>query len=90
MDQRMTPKQNIQERLTEVFREVFEDDALTIGPETTAADIPGWDSQTNITLVVATEARFGITFRTAEIEQLRNVGDLIELVSKKRTGEIPQ
>ena len=55
-------------QLTDVFRDVFDDDALVIGPDTTADDVPGWDSQAHISLVVATEMRFGIRFRTAELE----------------------
>ena len=69
--------------LTRVFRDVFDDDEINLDPETTAADIPGWDSQTNITLVVATEHQFGIQFRTAEIERLRNVRDFVELIQAK-------
>jgi acyl carrier protein len=71
------------DRLTDIFREIFDRSDLTIAPETTAKDIPGWDSQTNITLIVATESHFGIRFRTAEIEQLRKVQDLADLVRAK-------
>jgi acyl carrier protein len=69
-----------------VFREVFDDEALTIRPETTADDIPDWDSQANITLIVAAEQRFDISFRTAEIESLRNVGEFVHLIRSKRLG----
>ena len=44
--------------LVEVFRDVFDDDSITIGPETTAADIEGWDSQAHVSLIVATEMRW--------------------------------
>jgi acyl carrier protein len=70
--------------LTSVFREVFDDDGLTIHAETTADDIPGWDSVTNITLIVAAEQRFDISFRTAEVESLRNIGEFIQLIQLKR------
>jgi acyl carrier protein len=84
MDTRMAMNQReTYDRLTDIFREVFDRSDLTIGPETTAKDIPGWDSQTNITLLVATESYFGIRFRTAEIEQLRRVQDLADLVRAK-------
>jgi acyl carrier protein len=76
--------------LTDVFREVFDDEALTIHPGTTADDIPGWDSQANIILIVAAEQRFDITFRTAEIESLRNVGEFIQLIQSKRPASNPQ
>lgn len=72
--------------LTGVFREVFDDETLTIRSETTADDISDWDSQANITLIVAAEQRFGISFRTAEIESLRNVGEFVHLIQSKRRG----
>lgn len=73
--------------LTQVFRDVFDDDDITLSPETTADDIAGWDSQAHVNLVVAAEARFGIRFRTAELESLHNVGDFVQLIaSKQRKG----
>lgn len=76
-------EQKIYAALTGVFRDVFDDDRITIGPETTASDIDGWDSQAHVTLVVATEMKFGIRFRTAEFEKLRNVGDFVRLIESK-------
>ena len=71
-------------RLTELFREIFDDDALVLKPEMAAADIPGWDSMNHITIVVAAEQRFGVRFQTSEIEELRDVGEFIALIAKKR------
>jgi acyl carrier protein len=65
------------EKLTEIFREVFGNDDIVLRPETSAADIEGWDSFTHLNLIVATETRFGIRFRTSEIEDLQSVGDLV-------------
>ncbi len=76
-------EQDIYQALTAVFRDVFDDDGIVIGAGTTADEITGWDSQAHVTLVVATEVRFGIRFRTAEIEQLRNVGDFVRLIETK-------
>ena len=45
----------IRERLTQVFREVFDDDALAIHDAMTAEDIEAWDSLNHVNLVVATE-----------------------------------
>lgn len=73
-------EQEILETLSDVFRDVFDDDAIALRRHTTAEDIGGWDSQAHVTLVVATEMRFGIKFRTAELERLRNVGDFIDLI----------
>jgi acyl carrier protein len=76
-------EQEIYQSLTAVFRDVFDDESIVIGADTTANDIDGWDSQAHVTLVVATEVRFGIRFRTAELEQLRNVGDFVRLIETK-------
>ncbi|HWL82827.1 MAG TPA: acyl carrier protein [Roseomonas sp.] len=69
--------------LTEVFQEVFDDDDIALHPETKADDIPGWDSQAHVNLVVAAEMRFGVRFRTAELESLHDVGDFVKLIAGK-------
>ena len=69
--------------LNGVFRDVFDDDSIAVGPGTTAADIPEWDSQAHISLIVAAEERFGVRFRTAEIEGLKDVGDFVRLIHTK-------
>jgi acyl carrier protein len=78
--------QDTYQELTSVFRDVFDDETITLGPETTSNDIAGWDSQAHVTLIVATEMRFGIRFLTAELESLRNVADLVRLIEAKRAG----
>lgn len=70
-------------RLTDVMREVFDDEALQISAATSAEDVHGWDSQAHITLIVATEMAFSIRFRTSELEGLRNVGELAQLIGRK-------
>jgi acyl carrier protein len=72
--------------LNQVFRDVFDDDDIVVTPETTAADIDGWDSQAHVNLIVAAEVRFGIRFRTAELESLHNVGEFIQLILAKSGG----
>jgi len=71
--------------LTPLFQEVLDNPSLALTPETQAADVPGWDSVAHITLVVVIEQKFGIHFNTAEIEELRNVGDLAKLIFSKKS-----
>lgn len=77
----------IESRLTPIFRDVFDDDALTLRPEMTAADVPEWDSFNHINLIVATEAKFGIKFQTAEIESLKNVAHFEDLIARKLAAQ---
>ncbi len=72
--------------LTDVFRDLFGDPALQLKPETTAADVPGWDSFNHLNIVAGAEERFGVRLGTREIDGLRNVGDLARLILKKRGG----
>jgi acyl carrier protein len=73
----------ILQQLTEIIRDVLNDDTLTLKPDTVAADVPEWDSFNHINIVVATEAKFGIKFKTAELEQLRNIGEFVALIKQK-------
>jgi acyl carrier protein len=79
----MTDTEQIYQRLTEIFREVFDDPSLVPTPQMKAGDVPEWDSFNHINLIVAIEARFKIKFKSTELESLRNVGHLVELIEKK-------
>jgi acyl carrier protein len=69
--------------LTEIFQDVFLRDDFALTPELTARDVAGWDSFKQIEIVLAAEERFGIKFNTRELDSLRNVGDLIRVISAK-------
>jgi acyl carrier protein len=70
------------ESVQEVFREVFEDDALVITRATTAKDVAEWDSLTHVTLLVSLENRFGVRFKSAEVTGLKDVGELFDVLSR--------
>jgi acyl carrier protein len=72
------------EELQDVFRTTFEDDDLVISRSTTANDVVGWDSLTHVTLLVSLEERFGIRFKSSEVADLKNVGELADLVERYR------
>ncbi|MEO6527841.1 MAG: acyl carrier protein [Gemmatimonadaceae bacterium] len=71
-------------RLTELFRIVFDDDTLVVTPETTAADVSGWDSLTHVTLMLNVEREFGVRFSSREVAMLKNVGELVQLVASRQ------
>ena len=67
---------NLQKRLEEVFHEVFDDDDLVLTDETTASDIPAWDSVAHINLMFSIEQAFGVRFSGNELAQFKNIGEL--------------
>jgi acyl carrier protein len=76
-------EQQVRTKLTEVFRDIFEDDGLELRDTMTAADVEGWDSLSHVNMVVAVEKIFRTKFTTKEIGALANVGDLVTLVLRK-------
>ena len=74
------------EQLTEVFRDVFDDDELVIDASTTAQDVEGWNSLAHIRLVVSIEKAIKLRFSAAEIGSLKNVGDMVELILLKQVN----
>mgnify|MGYP000886622418 CR=1 FL=1 len=74
---------DIQERLTKVFRTVFDNESITLTPDLTADDVDEWDSLSHINLMLAIELEFGIEFSQSEIQNFSNVGELIECVKTK-------
>lgn len=71
--------------LEEVFADVFMRDDISLRPETTAADVNGWDSFRQIEILMAVEERLGAKLTTREIDDLKNVGDLVAAVRKHLT-----
>lgn len=69
--------------LNEIFRQVLDNNSITLTPTMTAEDVDGWDSMNHIFIVVEIEKRFGIKFQAAEMEELKNVGELAALVREK-------
>jgi acyl carrier protein len=76
----------ITQTLTDVFRDVFDNAALSLTDATTAHDVEGWDSLQHINLIVAAEKRFKVKFTTREVNGLANVGDFVSLIAKKLGG----
>lgn len=73
----------IYSKLTNVFREVFDEDDLKLTPEMTADDVDGWDSLSHIRLILAVSKSFDVKFSASEIGGLKNVGQLVDLLQKK-------
>ena len=76
--------QEIFDRLNDVFRDVFDDDSLTVTAATTAADIEDWDSLSHITLVSAVEDEFRMKFSMKEVVEMKNVGDMVAIIAERR------
>lgn len=71
------------ERLTQVLRDIFDNETLAVTPELNARAVEGWDSLSNVRLFIELERVFGVRFSAIEISSLKNVGQLAELLERK-------
>lgn len=66
--------------LNEVFRDVFDDEGITVSDKTTADDIEEWDSLEHINLLAAVEQAFGIKFNMGQVVSMKNVGEMADII----------
>lgn len=76
-------REGIYEKLNAVFQDVFDDDSITVNDATTANDIEDWDSLEHINLIVAVEKKFGIKFNMGEVNDFKNVGEMVDTIIKR-------
>jgi acyl carrier protein len=67
----------------EIFRNVLDDPSLMITRESNASTVEDWDSLAHVNLVTAIEKRYKIRFALGELQELKNVGDMIDLIQEK-------
>ena len=70
-------------KLNEVFRDVFDDEDITVTDTSSAKDIEDWDSLSHINLVVAVEKEFGIKFSMGETQKMKNVGEMADIILER-------
>jgi len=76
-------QEQIYAELTKIFRDVFQDDNISVTAATTAEDVAGWDSSAHVNLILAIELELSVVFNTSEIDEMRTVEDLAEAIERK-------
>ena len=74
------------DKITTIFRIVFNDEAIILNNDTTANDVGSWDSLTHMIMIAEVEEAFSIKFKLREINKLKDVGALVELINSKISG----
>ena len=73
-------KEEIFVKLNEVFRDVLDDESITVSETTTADDIEEWDSLEHINLLAAVEQEFGMKFNMGQVVSMKNVGEMADII----------
>ena len=76
-------KNEAMERLTKVFRNVFDDAEIVLTDATSAKDIEDWDSLEHINLIAAVEKEFKMRFTMKEVSGMKNVGEMAAIVAER-------
>lgn len=71
------------DKLQQIFRDVFDDPSIELEPGMTADDIPEWDSLSHVRLMLEVSKAFGVRFSASEVSSLNNVGELEALIASK-------
>ena len=75
-----------QEEILRWLAELFEQEPEKVRPETLREDIPTWDSLGVLTLMAAMDKKFGVLLTNREIEAMKRVDDVLEVL--KKNGKI--
>lgn len=76
-------REEIFDNVNEVFRDVFDDESITVCETTTADDIEDWDSLEHINLVLAIEQKFKVKFTMGEVTGMKNVGEMADIIMER-------
>ena len=76
-------REEILNKLTGIFRSIFNDQNLEIGDDLTANDVENWDSLTHMLLISEVESNFSVKFKLKELNKMHNVGDMVNFIQEK-------
>ncbi len=77
-------KDDILDQLVEMMRDYFDEPDLALDRDSTAREVAEWDSLAHVNIIAGVESTFGVRFAISEIESLKSVGDLVDLVVAKK------
>ena len=77
-------KKEILEKIKPVFFKVFDNKNIKIDYNSSPETIEQWDSLAQINLIVGIEKLMKIKFNVSELANLKNVGEIVDLVLTKK------
>lgn len=69
-------------RVQTIASDILNLPGLQLTEETTARDVPGWDSLTHVQIIIGVEQAFGIRMSATEVAQLENAGSLVDVIQR--------
>lgn len=72
------------DKICSAFNLAFGTDRASIRPESSPADILGWDSLGHVKLIGELEKAFNTTFEVDEVMEMEDVSAILDVISSKR------
>ena len=76
-------RDQIGERIANALATVLGHRQFELNDSLVASDVEGWDSLTHMSIITAVEKEFSVRFKLKEINKLKDMGSLIDLVEGK-------
>ena len=73
----------VTDRLKKIILDVLKLDEFDFQDNTTADQVPGWDSLSHLNVITAVEKEYSIRFKAYELLKLKDVGDLQDVINSK-------
>jgi acyl carrier protein len=84
----MSDTDDILTKVRQAFQAAFEIDPQSVSIETTASDIPGWDSVGHLSLGASLEETFGISLDVDDLMEMENVREIVRIIDAKLSKKV--
>lgn len=76
-------EKDILQEVEKLCREVCDNSSIVLNETTSANDVDEWDSFAHVSLIMSIEKHYGIRFALGELQNLKNVGELVHVIGLK-------
>ncbi len=84
----MSDQDYVLTKVQAAFQAAFDVDPQSVSLETTASDIPSWDSVGHLSLAGTLEEIFGISLDVDDLMEMENVREIVRIISSKLTSKV--
>lgn len=70
-------------QVNQILISVLNHENFEISETLSATDVDGWDSLSHMIIISEVEKQFSITFKLKELNKMKNMGDMLDLISLK-------
>jgi acyl carrier protein len=88
MKDQMNDSDYILNKVREAFKSAFDIDPQSVSMETTASDIPLWDSVGHLSLASSLEEAFGITLDVDDLMEMESVREIVRIITTRTSAEV--